>query len=307
MPEPTYYEILGLRPDADQAAISRAFRRRAVQTHPDKNPGAQAADRFMRVIKAYQVLSDVHRRAAYDLRTLRQTSKTASYGVTIEDALRSEYTSVMDSPADDVLEEYITGNRPPDDTSLMTFFRDLEQTDVFILFRDAKEAFVRRAYVQAAAILDLAVRRNPSNILYRHFYACSLGELGQTRRALRQFRAALRIGELRRPEKMCPGVRRAMYDLCQRKRRFIRAWWMRRKYPELKAPPPTLDYMAEYRIRLKRLAILEARRLDRITLKEEAESRRLARADQFGLPAPSGAGESPDSPSGPELETEATE
>ena len=61
-----YYETLGIERNASQDDIKRAFRRLAMQYHPDRNsePGAEA--RFKEINEAYEVLSDPERRATYD-------------------------------------------------------------------------------------------------------------------------------------------------------------------------------------------------------------------------------------------------
>jgi molecular chaperone DnaJ len=62
-----YYEILGVAKGVDDAALKSAFRKLAMQYHPDRNPGDKNAEtRFKEVNEAYQVLSDPQRRAAYD-------------------------------------------------------------------------------------------------------------------------------------------------------------------------------------------------------------------------------------------------
>lgn len=62
-----YYETLGVRRDAPQEEIKRAFRRLARETHPDANPGDPGAEeRFRHIAEAYEVLSDPQKRAAYD-------------------------------------------------------------------------------------------------------------------------------------------------------------------------------------------------------------------------------------------------
>jgi molecular chaperone DnaJ len=62
-----YYQLLGVRREADDAEIKKAFRKLARELHPDINrhdPGAE--DKFKEVAEAYEVLSDSERRAIYD-------------------------------------------------------------------------------------------------------------------------------------------------------------------------------------------------------------------------------------------------
>jgi molecular chaperone DnaJ len=62
-----YYEVLGVKKDADEAALKSAFRKLAMQHHPDRNPGdAEAERKFKELNEAYQVLSDSQKRGAYD-------------------------------------------------------------------------------------------------------------------------------------------------------------------------------------------------------------------------------------------------
>lgn len=62
-----YYEILGISRTSTDAEVKSAFRKAAMQCHPDRNPGdAEAEIRFKEVNEAYQVLSDSQKRAAYD-------------------------------------------------------------------------------------------------------------------------------------------------------------------------------------------------------------------------------------------------
>jgi molecular chaperone DnaJ len=62
-----YYDILGLARGADEAAVKSAFRKLAMQYHPDRNPGDHQAEvKFKELNEAYQVISDPQKRAAYD-------------------------------------------------------------------------------------------------------------------------------------------------------------------------------------------------------------------------------------------------
>lgn len=62
-----YYEVLGVSQKANEQEIKSAYRRLAVQFHPDKNPGdAAAEERFKEAAEAYSVLSDAQQRARYD-------------------------------------------------------------------------------------------------------------------------------------------------------------------------------------------------------------------------------------------------
>src|SRR5690606_33822711 len=61
-----YYEVLGVSRDATQDEIKRAFRRLAMEYHPDRNPDPGAEEKFKEINEAYEVLSDQERRQTYD-------------------------------------------------------------------------------------------------------------------------------------------------------------------------------------------------------------------------------------------------
>lgn len=62
-----YYNVLGVSKGASTAEIKKAYRKKAIQFHPDKNPGdAKAEEMFKKAAEAYEVLSDPDKRAQYD-------------------------------------------------------------------------------------------------------------------------------------------------------------------------------------------------------------------------------------------------
>src|SRR5207253_8870151 len=62
-----YYEVLGVKREASDDEIKKAYRRLARQYHPDRNPGdKQAEANFKEVQEAYDVVSDKQKRAQYD-------------------------------------------------------------------------------------------------------------------------------------------------------------------------------------------------------------------------------------------------
>lgn len=62
-----FYEILGVSKTASQEEIKKAYRKTAMQFHPDRNPGDKAAeDKFKEAAEAYEVLNDSDKKAQYD-------------------------------------------------------------------------------------------------------------------------------------------------------------------------------------------------------------------------------------------------
>jgi DnaJ-class molecular chaperone len=66
-----YYKILGVTKESNQTQIRKAFRKLALQYHPDKNKNSEESkQKFMEIVKAYEILSDEKSRERYDSNTI---------------------------------------------------------------------------------------------------------------------------------------------------------------------------------------------------------------------------------------------
>ena len=76
-----YYEILGVSKNATEAELKKAYRQKAIQYHPDKNPGdKQSEENFKEAAEAYEVLSNSEKRSRYDQFGHAGMSGASGYG-----------------------------------------------------------------------------------------------------------------------------------------------------------------------------------------------------------------------------------
>ncbi|MHC8400649.1 J domain-containing protein [Pseudomonas sp. MDT1-17] len=76
-----YYAILSVDNDADGALIKAAYRRRAMELHPDRNASAGATSQFQHLIEAYAVLSQPASRAEYDTKSVKAPEEVCAEAV----------------------------------------------------------------------------------------------------------------------------------------------------------------------------------------------------------------------------------
>lgn len=87
-----YYEVLGVARDAEARDIKRAYRKLAMDYHPDRNSGPEAEEKFKEASEAYEVLSDAQKRATYDrggFDGLRNQGFSGFSGANVEDIFSS--------------------------------------------------------------------------------------------------------------------------------------------------------------------------------------------------------------------------
>lgn len=201
---------------ADFAEIKKAYFRRAKLCHPDLFGGDRSKEEeFKRVVGAFDILSDPDKRLQYD--QSRQAEETGEEA----EGEASGPLSVMDSEADDTLEELIVGNIPPLGTTMATLFLDLAKTEVFMCFREGKTLFRDRRFAPAEQLFRRCVAIAPGNILYRCFLARSSFALRNYKAAVANYQAALELGGKRTPRQRLERPR-AELELAKRKRH---PWW----------------------------------------------------------------------------------
>ena len=106
-----FYEVLGVAKGADEASLKSAYRKLAMQHHPDRNPGnAESEAKFKEISEAYDTLKDGQKRAAYD-RFGHAAFENGSRGPGAGAGFGPEFTSSMSDIFDDIFGDFMGGRR----------------------------------------------------------------------------------------------------------------------------------------------------------------------------------------------------
>lgn len=89
-----HYAVLGVTKNASDADIKKAYRKLAMQYHPDKNPGnKEAEESFKKIAEAYAILGDPEKRKEYDAPKFTQRNGFESAGFGFEDFIKQGFNS----------------------------------------------------------------------------------------------------------------------------------------------------------------------------------------------------------------------
>ncbi len=178
-----YYKILDISPSASTAEIKRAFRKKAKELHPDiphniRNTGGKKANEqaLMRLIRAYEALLDVKRRAEFDFFYNKTAKKGESfdYRTWLKERADPEsratliFFDLFHNAEDEAVQEFLRLRSVQPSFSLRHYFSRGDFMDCgFVL---AEELYFRDHYYESFLLLDRIIREEQKQAYFRHFF-----------------------------------------------------------------------------------------------------------------------------------------
>lgn len=210
----SYYSILGVAQGCDFRELKKAYFAKAKECHPDRHGGSrEKEEEFKLLVHAFDILSDPQKRDQYDY--------SIGFKTELSTKAQSPGYSIMDTPADDTLEEIIVGNNPPPNATLATLFLDLEKTEVFMMFREGKNYYYQGKYGMAMSYFRKSIDITPYNILYRFYMARVCIAAGRFGEAKKHYQTAIEVGKTRIPPQRLERIRAELETIRQKSN----PWW----------------------------------------------------------------------------------
>ncbi len=176
------YKILGISSGATAAEIKRAYRKKVKELHPDATGKPRNSEDFHRLVRAYEILSDIQRRSVFDVSyaaAMRRSSgslKEDSFDyrkwllarTDLESRAKLIFFDLLHGREDDAVEEFIRMTSCHVDFSLSDWFVREDFMDYgFIL---GEELVARKKYYDAALLLLRIVEMERTFPYFRHFF-----------------------------------------------------------------------------------------------------------------------------------------
>ena len=183
VPIEDYYEILNVAPSASTAEIKRAFRKKAKELHPDiphnvrDTSGKKANEQaLMRLIRAYEALLDVKRRAEFDFFYNKAAGKDKpfDYRTWLKEQADPEsratliFFDLFHNAEDEAVREFLRLCSEHPSFSLRRYFSRGDFMDCgFVL---AEELYFRNHYYESFLLLEQIIREEQKDAYFRHFF-----------------------------------------------------------------------------------------------------------------------------------------
>lgn len=177
-----YYKILGVKPSATASEIKRAYRKKAKLLHPDVNNSPDTQSAFQDLIKAYEILSDMHQKTLFDesftahmrYERSRRSKETFNYRKWLssrkdeESRCKLVIFDLMHNKEDESVELFKKLNTEIPNFSLSKWFTREDFMDYgFIL---AEELVIRGEYYDAVLLLEQIIKMEQTYAYFKHFF-----------------------------------------------------------------------------------------------------------------------------------------